>query len=155
MPKSSPKHNLAINLSGVTTYQSGVVQSAAFRKLNRFTASFLKPYDLTTMEWFLLGTVYDAGPEGISLTRLKDKLATTMPFITTSVKTLLSKGALVKSQHSGDARTKIVVISPSYRKICLEIEEYLRVKMRELFYDHITPQELRTYVNVLYKISGL
>lgn len=155
MTKSSLKNNAPINLSGVTTYQSGVVQSAAIRKLNRFTASFLKPYGLTTMEWFLLGTVYDAGPEGISLTRLKDKLATTMPFITTSVKTLLSKGALVKSQHADDARIKIVAISPSYRKTCLETEEYLRVKMRELLYNHISPQELRTYVNVLYKISGL
>lgn len=155
MTKSSPKIKPPASLSEVTTYQSGVVQSTAMRKLNRFTANFLEAYDLTTMEWFIIGTVYDSGANGTSLTELKHKLGTTMPFITNSVKTLMSKGVLVKSLDSTDARTKIVAIAPSYRPTCLEIEKYLRAKMRELFYSQITPEELRTYVAVLYKMSSL
>lgn len=154
MTKSTP--NIPpIELSDVTTYQSGVIQSAAIRKLNRFIASFLETYDITTMEWFIIGTVYDAGNEGMSLTDLKNKLGTTMPFITNSVKTLLAKKVLVKSLDSDDARIKIVAISPGYRATCGEIEAYLRAKMRELFYRNITPEELKIYVNVLYKMSDL
>lgn len=155
MTKSTPKSNPPLNLSDVATYQSGVVQSAAMRKLNRLTSSFLEAYDLSTMEWFIIGTVYDAGSKGISLTELKNKLDTTMPYITTSVKALMAKNILKKSLDSDDARTKIVAISPSYRPTCDEIEKYLRAKMRELFYSRITPEELRTYVNVLYKFSEL
>lgn len=155
MSKSTPKIIIPKSLGDITTYQSGVVQSAAIRKLNRFTGEFLEEYDLTTMEWFIIGTVYDAGENGISLTNLKQKLGTTMPFITTSVNTLLKKGALIKSADKNDARTKIVAITPSYRPTCMEIEKYLRARMRELFYSNITPEELRTYVTVLYKMSDL
>lgn len=155
MATSTPKNNIPQKLAEVTTYQSGVVQSAAIRKLNRFTGEFLEEYDLTTMEWFIIGTVYDAGKKGISLTNLKQKLGTTMPFITTSVNTLLKKGVLTKSADKNDARTKIVAITPSYQPTCIEIEKYLRTKMRELFYSNITPEELRTYVTVLYKMSDL
>ncbi len=155
MAKSTPKNTVPLHLSDVTTYQSGVVQSTAMRKLNRFIADFLQAYELTTMEWFIIGTVYDSGSNGVSLTDLKNKLGTTMPFITNSVKALLNKGVLVKSLDAADARTKIVAIAPHYRSTCLEIETYLRAKMRELFYKNITPEELRTYVNVLYKMSNL
>jgi hypothetical protein len=61
----------------------------------------------------------------------------------------------VKSLHSDDARVKIVAIAPGYKQTCFDIEVYLREKMRELFYKNITPEELRTYVNVLYKMSDL
>ncbi len=155
MTKSTPKIIIPASLSDVTTYQSGVAQSAAMRNLNRFTASFLRTYDLTTMEWFIIGTVYDAGTKGISLTNLKNKLGTTMPYITNSVNTLLAKNVLEKSLDTSDARTKIVTVAPSYRHSCQEIEKHLRAKMRELFYAQITPEELRTYVTVLYKMSNL
>ncbi len=155
MAKSTPKKVNKVKLSDVTTYQSGVIQSAAMRKLNRFTADFLAAYEITTMEWFIIGTIYDAGSSGMSLTALKNKLDTTMPFITNSINTLIAKGVLMKSLHNDDARTKIVSVAPAYRQTCRDIESYLRVKMRELFYRDITPEELRTYVNVLYKISDL
>ncbi len=154
MSKSTP-NSTTLELADVTTYQSGVIQSAAIRKLNRFIASFLEAYDLTTMEWFIIGTVYDAGDDGLSLTDLKNKLGTTMPYITNSVKSLLAKNVLVKSLDADDARTKIVSISLNYRPTCVDIEQYLRAKMRELFYRNITPEELKTYVNVLYKMSDL
>jgi DNA-binding MarR family transcriptional regulator len=155
MTKSTPKKITPINLSNVTTYQSGVVQSAAFRKLNRVVASFLEAYDLTTMEWFIIGTVYDAGNDGLSLTALKAKLDTTMPFITNSIKNLLAKKVLVKSPHATDARTKIVAIAPHYKATCNEIEKYLRAEMRTMFYKDISPEELQTYVTVLYKLTNL
>ena len=78
-----------------------------------------------------------------------------MPYITNSVKSLLAKNVLVKSLDADDARTKIVSISLNYRPTCVDIEQYLRAKMRELFYRNITPEELKTYVNVLYKMSDL
>jgi DNA-binding MarR family transcriptional regulator len=155
MAKQYPRNHRLINLSNITTYQSGVIQSAAIRKLNRVLADLLKVHNLTTMEWFIIGTVHDAGENGMNLTDLKNKLGTTMPFITNSVKTLLVKEVLVKSLGTHDARIKIVAITPSYRHVCLEIEAYLRVKMRELFYENITPEELRTYVDVLYRLSDL
>jgi DNA-binding MarR family transcriptional regulator len=154
MAKPASK-KIPLKLADITTYQSGVVQSAAMRKLNRFTADFLAAYKITTMEWFIIGTIYDAGAKGMSLSELKDRLATTMPFITNSINSLIAKGILIKSPHNDDARTKIVTIVPAYRQTCRDIESYLRAKMRELFYKDISPEELRVYVSVLYRISDL
>lgn len=155
MTKSSPKSGDFLQLSNVTTYQSGVVQSRAMRRLNQFTAFTLRAHNLTTMEWFIVGTVRDAGAKGMTLTELKNKLGTTMPFITTSVKALLAKNALAKSSQPKDARTKIVMIASGYQPTIRKIEKNLRAEMRKLFYDQIAPEDLRTYVNVLYKISNL
>lgn len=155
MTKSSTKNDDFLQLSNVTTYQSGVVQSRAMRRLNQFTAFTLRVHGLTTMEWFIIGTVRDAGVKGMTLTELKNKLGTTMPFITTSVKTLLAKNALIKSSQPKDARTKIVMVASNYQPTIRKIEKSLRKEMRHLFYDQIEPEELRTYVNVLYKISNL
>lgn len=143
------------DISQITTYQSGVVQSAAHRLMTRTKTYYLSQYDLTTMQWFVVGFVYDAGDEGIRLNDLMKILDTTMPFITTIVNMLESKGIIHKVSDTTDSRIKIAKLNPTYRHVVEEIEEGLREELRTELYSNnkISRDELATYINVLYKIA--
>ncbi len=143
-----------IDLSSLATYEVGVMQSSAHRLMSKIKSHYLEQYDLTAMQWFALGYINDAGPDGMSLTALKDILDTTMPFITNTINLLESKGLIRKITKPGDNRTKIVFINPSYKPLLKQIEVGLRDELRRELYgnDTITRDELQTYVNVIYKM---
>ena len=143
------------DISQITTYQSGVMQSTAHRILGRIKTEFLSQYNLTSMQWFVIGYAYDAGDAGIKLNDLMKTLDTTMPFITTIVNTLEAKGILYKMSDTNDSRVKIAVLNQSYKSTVEEIEAGLREELRTRLYreDNIGREELSTYIGVLYKIS--
>src|SRR5687768_5965778 len=125
------------SLSDLTTYQSGVVQSAAHRNLRKFTDDCLKDHGLTTMQWFIVGTVYDAGDKGVRITELSRTIDTTLGFLTNSINLLESRGILERLDHASDSRSKMVVVSRSFRPKCQQIESDLRTKMRRSIYSKI------------------
>jgi DNA-binding MarR family transcriptional regulator len=143
------------DISQITTYQSGVMQSTAHRILTRIKTEYLSQYGLTPTQWFVIGYAYDAGTAGIRLNDLMKILDTTMPFITTVVNLLESKGILQKVSDTDDSRVKIARLSPSYHATVEEIESGLREELRLRLYreDHISREELAIYISVLYKIA--
>lgn len=142
------------DLATLATYEVGVMQSTAHRLMGKIKADYLSQYDLTAMQWFALGYINDAGPDGMSLTALKDILDTTMPFITNTINLLESKGLIRKITKPGDNRTKIVFLNPSYKPLIKQIEAGLRDQLRVELYgiDTISREELQTYVIVLSKM---
>jgi DNA-binding MarR family transcriptional regulator len=145
------------DISQITTYESGVVQSAAHRLTMKIKSDFLSQYGLTTMQWFIIGFAYDAGKTGIRLNSLMKYLDTTMPFITNLVNALELKGIIQKTSDTTDSRIKIARLNPSYKQEVEEIEAGLRAKLREELYTHdgITRDELNNYISVIYKISQI
>lgn len=143
------------DISQIPTYTSGVMQSAAHRQTMRVKTDFLGRYNLTAMQWFVLGYVYESGSQGISLTRLKQILDTSMPFITSVVNTLEAKGFIFKTTSEADNRVKIAKLSADHRALVEEIEEGLREALRVELYtrDGISRQELQTYIEVLFKLA--
>ena len=144
-------HNITLN--SITTYQSGVRQTASNRALKRFTDNALKEYGLTTMQWFVVGTVLDAGENGMSMTELSKKLDTTLAFITHNINLLEAKGIVIRVNHDTDNRSRMVHIPAASVSLCMMIEEKLRDKMRQSIYSKISRSDLQTYIKVLYKLS--
>jgi len=144
-----------MDIRDIATYQAGVAQSAAYRNLNKLFSEMLKDHDLTSMQWFVLGTIFDAGPEGIQLTQLSSKLQTGLPFITNTINLLESKGMVERHSSQTDSRSKSVTITPPYLAICQKIEEDLRQKMRTSIYRDIKPEDLQIYIKVLYQLSKI
>lgn len=142
------------DISQITTYQSGIVQASANRVLNRLKTDFLLQYGLTTMQWFVIGSVYDAGQNGIRISDLMKRLQTTLPYITNTIALLESKGMVQKISHTGDSRIKLVSIPQDKQSLVKEIEKGLREHLKQTLYhkDHITRDELQAYMRVLYKI---
>ncbi len=158
MAKSNPLKNidnLSTGLAGITTYQSGVAQATAFRIVKKHTATALKEYGLSCMQWFTIGTVLDAGNKGIRLSDLAQKLDTTLAYMTTTVNFLESREILERHAHGTDARTKLIKVRNSYKKECAIIEADVRKKLATLLYGQIDSEELLAYIMVLYKISQL
>jgi DNA-binding MarR family transcriptional regulator len=142
------------NLAQISTYQAGVVQSQAHRRLKKEVSSFLKPHGLSMMEWFAIGLVRDSEHSGIRLTELADQLQTTLPYTTNLVNGLMYKGFIERNSDKSDARAKQLKVSESVIKKCDDIENDLRDKMRDLIYSNITPEDLSTYIKVLYIIAS-
>lgn len=143
-----------IDISQIATYQSGIAQASAHRVINRVVSDYLLIHGLTAMQWFALGTIYDAGDKGIRLSDLTRKLSTTLPYITNMVALLESKGMVRKVAHAGDSRIKLVSVTPKYKRTVENIERGLRDHMRLNLYkdDGISRDELQAYISVLYKI---
>jgi DNA-binding MarR family transcriptional regulator len=155
MPKSIVELNEIMDLSKIATYQAGVAQSTVHRLLQKHTNDCLRPYGLSTMQWFVIGTIYDTGTDGISLTDLARKVDTTLSFLTTAINHLESRGILVRTESASDSRAKLVSVSPEFERIIPTIEEDLRNKMRKSFYAKVSPEDLRIYLKVLYQFASL
>ena len=155
MTKSIDELNQILDLSKITTYQAGVAQSTVHRLLQKHTNDCLRPYSLSTMQWFIIGTIYDSGTAGIRLTDLAKKVDTTLSFLTTAINQLESRGILQRAGSASDSRAKFVSVTEEFERIIPTIEEDLRNKMRKSFYAKVTPEDLRIYMKVLYQFSDL
>lgn len=143
-----------LNLSLINTYQSGVIQTQVHRKLKKEFSNFLKPHDLTMMEWFALGLIKDAGNAGLRLTELSKNLQTTLPYTTNLINSLMYKRFVIRDSDNEDSRAKKISLVAGVGKKCDNIEADLRKKMKTFIYGNISPKELSTYIKVLYKIAN-
>lgn len=143
------------SLQDITTYQAGIAQASAHRLLQKVCDNILKPYGLTKMQWLIIGAVLDAGRQGIRITNLTERIGTTMPYMTTSVNLLESKGILRRAANAGDNRSKVVTLADEFSGKCDEIEQALRAGLRKTIYRDIDPTEFRTYLRVLFQLTSL
>lgn len=143
------------DLARVTTYQAGIVQAAAHRSLQRECDRILKPFGITKVQWLIIGAVLDAGRAGISVTRLTQVLGTTMPYMTTSINLLESKGWLVRTSNQLDSRSKLVTIAEGNVACCADIERTLRAGLRKTIYADVDPIEFHTYLKVLFQLRDV
>lgn len=144
-----------MDISSITTYQAGVAQSSAYRNLNKLFSTMLKQHELTSMQWFVLGTIFDTGADGIQLTQLSTKLQTGLPFITNTINLLESKGMVERRGSPTDSRSKSVFISESFIPTCRKIEADLSAKLQDSAYGQVDREEFGTYVKVLHKLSQM
>jgi DNA-binding MarR family transcriptional regulator len=155
MVMSSTKVTKPEHFRLLKTYHVGVIESAAHRALRKHKDALLKDYGLTGMQWYIIGMVADAGYAGIRITDLAKQLDTTQAFLTNTVNLLESKGIVERRTNTEDNRSSFVVLKESYHKTCDEIERNLRTKLRKSIYSRITPEQLKTYIEVITKFSDL
>jgi DNA-binding MarR family transcriptional regulator len=123
--------------------------------LQKYCDVVLKPYGISKMQWLIIGTVLDAGPGGVRITDLAERLGTTMPYMTTSVKLLELKGMLVRTGDKRDSRAKLVTVDRRFVPQCEVIERTLRDSLRRTIYRDVDPAEFRIYLKVLFQLSRL
>lgn len=131
------------------------MQSSAHRNLQKHCDVILKDYDLSKMQWLIIGAVLDTGKRGIRITELAEKLGTTLPYLTTTINMLESKGMLARRENHQDSRSKLIVVAPRFKKQCTEIERVLRESLRTTVYSKINQGDFQTYMKVLFKLSQL
>lgn len=138
-----------MDLTALTTYQALVYQSRANRLTKARIETILREYNLTMMQWSVLGFIKDAGKQGVRISDLASEIDTSLAFITNSVNALEAKGMVQRFDHETDNRAKLVSVTPAYRKKLDGIEKELQKKVGEWLNQHVERAELEVAIKVL------
>lgn len=133
----------------LTTYRAGAIQANLNRKLQKLCDEILAPYDLTKMQWLVIGCVYDHGSKGIRTSELSEQLGTSMAYLTNVVNILEGRGILARTDDLNDSRSKLIIVTKTYRKKCPEIETTLRNGLRDSIYTKVDPKDFQIYLRVM------
>ena len=139
-----------INLSHLTTSETGLLQGRAYRNLNREFAAFLGEFDLSLTDWALLGIV--AGRSGVSQVELAEELDVTAPMAAKIVAALEQAGFVTREPSLTDSRVKIVSLAPAGAGCIAKVEPVLRKRMSLLMAD-ISRADLEAYIRVLVSLA--
>ncbi len=132
------------------TYQVGLLQTKAYRVLKQRTAELLKTSDISTVEWAMLGILYD-NSQGIRLNILADELGVEAPFVTKMMRKLLKNNLINLIADPEDSRAKVVCLTKQGKSFVEKTELYISKKMKNTFKD-ISKGDLLRYVLVLQTI---
>jgi len=142
-------------LGKLTTYQAGAMQMAANRSLRLLCDKILTPYGITKTQWLVIGAALDAGPGGIQIGELGRLVDLSARGLLNIVTILVKKEMLILRPNSKNAAKRVVAIHPKFAPDCQEIERIMRVALREVIYDNVTPLEFRIYLKVMYHLSQI
>ena len=143
------------SLSEITTYQAGAAQATMHRLLQKYCDEILKPFGITKMQWLIIGNVLDGSKAGVRISDIARNLGTTIPYMTTSINLLESKGFLTRTDNSNDSRSKLITVTPTFAKQCPEIEATLRAGLRKTIYSQVAQDEFAVYMKVLYELTSV
>ncbi len=142
-----------MKLSDTTTYQTTLTQARAHRALKTKLSYFLRPHNLTMMQWAIVGSLYRAGETGMRVSDLAQQLDTSLAFVTTTLNVLEAKAIVTRSSHAQDNRAKIVRLSDTFRPNVELIEKEISEKMQTWLESSIGRENIEVYVKVIDKIA--
>lgn len=141
-----------MDLSVLPTYQACVLQARAYRTLRIFMEGQLKAFNLTMMEWVMLGLVVADENSTYTMTDLADLIDVGQPLITNMVNRVSEAGLVARVVDRDDKRSKHIKALPKGVKLAAEVEDTLRRAMREWLSD-IPRAELEGYVKMMMKLA--
>jgi DNA-binding MarR family transcriptional regulator len=129
----------------ITMYEACLLHSRADRTLRLIVAKQLEQYNITMMEWLLLGSVQNGPKEGVTMSSVAATLDVTLPQVT-ALTTGLTKNKLVKQKISRqDRRSRRLTMTPAGKKLLSAVEEEARKVLRNWVAD-IPRDQLMTYL---------
>lgn len=137
----------------LSTYQAGILQAKAYRSLHALLGNLLQEYDLTMMQWAVLGVIYDAGEQGIQGRDIATEIDTTDAFVTRNVHELIARGMVIQASDTTDLRAKILRVNPEYVRTVELIELGLQRDVSHAVGIVLSPREVGLYIKLIRKLS--
>ncbi len=137
-------------LKNRTTYRVGLLQAKAYRALKQSTSIALERFNISTVDWALLGMLYDH-KIGKGQSEIADELGVERPFITILTKNLVKKGYVKIKESKEDSRVKFTQITSKGINFVEKIEKDLRSETRYIL-NGVSISDISTYIYVLEKI---
>ncbi len=134
-----------------TTHGLGILQAKSYRILKAKTANYLERFEITTVDWAILGTLL-ASPEGMTLSVLGEYLGVKSPLITRRTSILVKKRLIQRKVAHDDSRSRIVSLTPQGKKLVPLIEKGLRRDIKSLFAG-CSARELISFIRVMAKVA--
>ncbi len=134
--------------SSITMYQACLLHSRADRALRLVVSKKLDQFNVTLMEWLLMGTVKNGPKEGMTMSAVAATLDVTLPQVTALI-TNLTKHKLLKQKISRqDRRSRRLVSTNAGNKLVENIEQEVDQAMRDWVND-IPSDQLQTYIKTI------
>lgn len=130
----------------------GYLQTKAYRKLKQRTGEFLKPYDISSIEWAFLGLAHEY-KDGVRSNNLATELGVDPPFITSLASRFEKEKILKYIKDKSDGCAKKILLTDKGHALVIEIEALLRSESKKWF-EGISIREVITFLKVLKKLSG-
>jgi DNA-binding MarR family transcriptional regulator len=138
----------------MTTYHNTLTQARAHRIIKTKLSYFLRPHNLTMMQWAIVGSLYKAGDTGMRVSDLANQLDTSLAFVTTTLNVLEAKNIVERASHAQDNRAKVVHLTAEFRPKVEVIEKEIAEKMSDWLVPTLGREQLDNYLIVIHKIAN-
>jgi DNA-binding MarR family transcriptional regulator len=144
-----------MKLSDTTTYQNTLTQARAHRAIKTKLSYFLRPHNLTMMQWAITGSLYEAGDTGLRVSDLAKKLDTSLAFVTTTLNVLEAKNIVHRDHHTQDNRAKVVRLTKEFADKVPAIEKDVTNHLRHWMVPSVGLDKIEVYIEVINKIAAI
>lgn len=136
----------------LTTYQIGVLVARTHRVLKAHTDAVLAPYDLTSVDWAIIGLLEDDAGTGMKLSILSEELGVEAPFVTVRIKRLRERQLVSVEAGHLDKRERLARITPDGSKLVSTIEPILRTASRT-WLKGVGPLDIKGFITVMKTVA--
>ncbi len=109
--------------------------------------------DLTGAQWGVLRVLGEAGPEGVMLSDISQRLLVSCGNTTGIVDRLEDAGYVVRTPHPEDRRAILAQLSGRGRELYLQLAPVLRQRAASLL-GHLAPAERKSLIALLTRIAN-
>jgi DNA-binding MarR family transcriptional regulator len=133
------------------SYTVMLAKIRAFRATKDVIASSLQDYDVTIMQWLLLGSL-DKNNGKSTAKEVAHELNVSMPFITRMTKVMESKGFIQIDPLEEDKRTKILSLTSKGNRLVVDSEPVVRQALKD-WLSAIPSEDVKVYITVLLQVA--
>lgn len=136
------------NDRSLTMYEACLLHSRADRALRVVVSRHLEQFNVTMMEWLLLGVVSNGPKEGMTMSSVASTLDVTLPQVTALTATLTKVKLLKQKISRQDRRSRRLHATPAGKRLLHDIEQALTNAMSGWF-SEIPPDQLDKYFEIV------
>jgi DNA-binding MarR family transcriptional regulator len=138
---------------GVSMYEACLLHSRADRALRLVVSKQLEQFNVTMMEWLLMGAVYYGPKEGMTMSAVAQALDVTLPQVTALTAGLTKQKLLKQKISRQDRRSRRLICTTAGKKLLEEIEQAVNTAMREWVSD-IPRDQLEVYFKTVEALAN-
>jgi len=131
------------------THSSAITQTVSYQILRNYVLVVLNKYNLTTIEWAILGHL--ESNDSLRLSEISKFLHIDPPNVTPIIDQLESKNFAMRCDDPLDRRAKRVVLTAEGEQLVPKVEKTLSAEMNRLL-NGVTEGQIATYFKVLQTI---
>lgn len=136
------------------SYEIGMADMLCSRRLHTLRQQILMDYGLTTMEWFVLGTIYDAHKAGgIRITDLASRFSVKSTYITATVNGLKQKNLANAYVDKEDARARLVVVTKKGIEQVPVIDGKLQAATEQLLAGIVSEKDFAAFLHTIKELA--
>lgn len=139
--------------SSMSMYEACLLHSRADRALRVVVSRQLEAFDVTMMEWLLIGVVCVGPKEGMTMTAVASALDVTLPQVT-ALTASLTKSKLIKQKVSRqDRRSRRLACLPAGKRLLEQTEAAIGKAMKGWTAD-VPRDQLMTYFDTVRHLAN-